>query len=221
MREVDRFDRHLAEALQGYAADAPTIRDPAGFAAAIAQQHPRRARWLDALAGPADRRIVWLVVVGALIIVSVLLMAGLGALAPEPSLPMPDGLFGDYRATVSAAGERVPAGDYTLDVNDANLLHGPDGEALAWAGVARAVGSMPAGGLELDLRGSLWCGDARYAIRLESDVPDVSPGPSASGGNPTSDPSRLPLQRLGDGEAFRLVPVTEPCGDRRSILTSG
>jgi hypothetical protein len=221
MLESDPFDRRLAKALRRYATDAPTIGDPAGFAGAIARQHPRRARWLDAVVSPAGRRLVWIVVVVALVVVSLVLLAGVGSSRPELPLAMPDAMFGGYRATVSAAGEQVPAGDYTLDVNDASLLRGPEGEPLAWAGVARAVVSTPAGGLDLEIRGSLLCGDARYAIRLEGDDPDPSPGPSASGGNPTPDPSALPLQRLGDGEAFRLVPVAESCGDRRSILTSG
>ena len=221
MTELDVFDRRLADALRDYAGDAPTVQDPGAFATAIAREHPRRARWLDALAQPNARRVGWIAVAAALVIASLLLLAGTGAFRPEPRLPMPDELFGTHTATVQAAGERVPGGAYMLDLNDDSLLHGPDGEPLRWAGAARAVTTTATGGLELTVRAPWPCGDAQYAFRLSGDDPEASAGPSASGGNPTPDPALTPLRRLGDGEPFRLVTISDPCHDRFQILTSG
>jgi len=221
MTELDVFDRRLAVALGEYAGDAPTIEDPAAFATAIARKHPRRARWLELPAHPAARRLTWIAIAAALVLASLLVLAGTGAFRTEPSLPMPDELFGYHTATVEAAGERVPGGVYTLDLNDVSLLHGPDGEPLQWAGAAHSVAPTPTGGLELAVRAPWPCGDALYAFRLSGDDPAAAAGPSASGGNPTPDPRLSALERLGDGEPFSLVPISEPCGDRLQILTSG
>ena len=221
MTELDVFDRRLADALRDFAADAPTVLDPGAFATAIARAHPRRARWLEVPAHPVARRLTWIAIAVALVLASLLLLAGTGAFRPEPSLPMPDELFGDHSATVQAAGERVPGGLYTLDLNDPSLLHGPDGEALGWAGAAQAVTTTPTGGLELTVRAPWPCGDAQYTFRLSGDDPDAAAGPSASGGNPTPDPGLTLLQRLDQGEPFRLLPASESCGDRSRILTSG
>ncbi|HEX5013034.1 MAG TPA: hypothetical protein VFV72_02660 [Candidatus Limnocylindrales bacterium] len=221
MTELDLFDRQLADALRAYAGEAPTIQDPAAFATAIARENPRRARWLSMPAHPVARRLTWITIAVALLLASLLLLAGAGAFRVEPPLPMPEELFGDHSATVQAAGERVPGGVYTLDLNDASLLHGPGGEPLQWAGAARAVTPTPTGGLELTVRAPWPCGDAQYAFRLTGDDPEPSAGPSASGGNPTPDPALSALQRLDQGEPFRLVPVSDSCRDRFQILTSG
>jgi hypothetical protein len=217
----EAFDRRLADALHAYAKDAPTIRDAAGYASAIAREHPRRAGWSSALARPTTRRLVLLGVAVALILASLLVLAGIGAFRQAPSFPMPDELFGDYQATVDAARGRVPAGDYTLDLTDENLLHGPDGRPLDWAGRARAVVPGPTGGIQLAIAGTWQCGDAEYAIRVGGDTPGAAAGPSASGGNPTPDPAVGPLQSVLSGEPFRLAPVSESCDDRLQVLTSG
>jgi hypothetical protein len=221
MSDFDPFDRRLVAALQAYAVDAPTVDDPAGFARTIAIAHPRRAG-LGAVLARLSGRGTALVLLGLLILASLVAILSVGRRSPiEPPLPMPDELFGMYRADVQVTGAPVRAGTYTLDLNSATLLRGPDDEPVVWAGVAQAIEPTPSGGLELRVTSTSACGDARYALDLQTAAPGASPAPSASGGDPTPEPGKTVLDRLGDGAPFVLLPRSEPCTDRQRILTSG
>ena len=213
MTDVDMFERSLMASLRAYAADAPTLDDPAAFARLIAVEHPRRRAWLTR---PLTRSVGWVLIGAALILATIVALAVAGGSRPPsdpllvPRNPMPDELFGVRTS-----------GGYSLDVNDTFLLRGPNGEPLEWAG--SAVEFVPRIGDvgDLVIAAAEPCGEGRYSIRTDSPPDGGVPAPSASGGNPTPVPGVTPLELVGEGRPFVLVPITDACADRFAILTSG
>ena len=213
MTDFDAFDQRLAGAFRSYAADAPTVDDPAAFARVIALEHPRRGTWR---ARPLVRTVGWVLVGAALILAALLGLAVIVGGRPPidplvvPRNPMPDELFGVRSA-----------GGYSLDVNDTFLLRGQDGEPLEWAGTA--VDFVPRIGEAGDLvvGAAAPCGEGRYSIRTDTPPVGQAPAPSASGGNPTPLPAVTPLDLVGQGRPFVLIPIVDACSDRLAILTSG
>jgi hypothetical protein len=228
--DFDAFDRRLAEAFRAYASDAPTV-DPAAFARSIVLGHPRRGTWASAVRAITARRAIWVLLALLIMLAALAALGGVGAprltLVPAPSGPdvapagaIPDELYGEWRAAVAAAGPQVTGGEYAMRLSDPTLLTDPGGAPLVWAGTTSAVVGAT-GEPELQIHSGSACGDARYAIAGPDPNAEPSPGPSASGGNPTPIPGLTILERIGTGEPLRLVPITESCADRLAILTSG
>jgi hypothetical protein len=219
--DFDAFDRRLADAFRAYAADAPTV-DPAAFARSIAREHPRRRSWTAQLRRPAARRLVLVVLAVLLLLAALAAIASIGAprLPIRPAVAIPDELYGEWRATVGAAGSQLPAGEYTLNLSESTLVRAPAGNDLSWAGTASALVAADPDSEDLLISAPPPCGDARYAITSVGQDVETSPGPSASGGNPTPFPGLTLLERIAVGESFRLVPVSESCVERRHILAS-
>jgi len=219
--DFDAFDRRLADAFRAYAADAPTV-DPAAFARSIAREHPRRRSWRSQLGSPAARRLAWVVLALLLAVAALAAIGAIGAPRPPvtPAFAVPDELFGEWRATIEATGSRFPGGEYALDLGEKSMLRAPDGQELAWAGTASGVVAADPDSLNLLIKAPPPCGDARYAITAVGIDTEGSPGPSASGGNPTAVPGMTVLEWIVAGESFRLLPVNESCVERRHILAS-
>ena len=215
MTDVDLFERDLEASLRSYASEAPTVEDPKAFALAIALEHPLRSGWMHR---PSSRTIAW-IFVGAAVILAVIALGVLGVgrqpsdLVVVPRNPMPDELFGVRTA-----------GTYSLDVNDSFLLREPGGQPVEWAGAAGAfvpAGDEASGAGDLVIRAAGPCGDGRYTIQTDIAPVGEVPAPSASGGNPTPAPGVTPLDLVGEGQPFVLVPVNDSCADRLAILASG
>jgi hypothetical protein len=219
MTDHDPFDLRIGDALRAYAAEAPVQVDAAAFARAVVGERSRRSRW-SGLRVPSGRRsaLVW-VVVGALAVVgSILALAAVGALrssrvelSVDPSFPIPAELYGEWQAEVSANGPRVPAGQYTLDLNARDVIRGPAAASLDWAG--RAVAFIPNGpdAYDVVIASAGGCGTGRYSLRATEPVTtpgEPSASPHAGGVSPTLDQS----------ETVRLTPVQDECADRLAIL---
>jgi len=221
--DFDAFDRRLGDAFRAYAADAPTV-DPAAFARSIAREHPRRRSWASQLRTPMARRLVWVLIAVLLTLAALAAIGGIGGvkvpLPVTPAVTVPDELYGEWRATVEATGPEVPGGEYALNLNEPTLLLGPRGNAVAWAGAASALVLAGRNSADLGIRAPEPCGDARYAVTALGPDDETSPGPSASGGNPTPVPGLTVLERIAVGESFRLHPLSESCVERRHILAS-
>jgi hypothetical protein len=233
MTDFDVFEQEFEASLRRYADEAPGIEDPAGLATAIAVGHPRRRGWSAGPARPAVRAVGW-VLLGAVVILAVLALIATGAgrlpsnpFAAEsepialPKGPMPDELF-----SVRTTCERNPtttecSRTWSLDVNDAFLLREAGTGPLEWAGTAAEFvpGIGDAGDLVIRATGP--CGEGRYSIRTGAPPVGATPEPSAAGGNPTPPPGVTPLDLVGEGSPFVLIPVNDSCAERVAILTSG
>lgn len=188
MVDHDAFDRRLADALRGYAAEVPVDIDADAFARSIARSRPQRSGW-RAMAFPSFRRspLAWVVLAALLALGTAIAVLAVGSVltrdefAVDSAHPVPDSLRGVFEAQLAVEGPDPGYLEYPwylLDLRADHFLFGPiasdlsadirpDDFTAAWAG--RVVAFIPEepGAADLVIRAPGPCGDARYHVLID------------------------------------------------------
>ena len=241
MTEHDAFERRLADALRGYAAEARTEVESLQLAHAVARDHPRRSGWSAVVGLPRRRSPLWWALLGALLILgSTLALAAVGAWlmkdVPEldPGHPIPQALHGEFEGNGPGPDAFGNYGMYVVDLTATAIVRlessnsgegahsatGVWGSAAEWVGRAIAFTPTGPGVGELIIRSPGSCGDGRYVLRAnvgegQSDAPSARPASAPSGNSTLRAPEVLRWDQV------YFTRLEDACSERVAILTGG
>ena len=166
MIDVDTFERDLTASLRRYAAEAPTLNDPAGFAKSIALEHPRRRGWLG---HPIARTVGW-VLLGVALILATFVALGIAGGSRPPTDPLlvlrnPTSGPSEPERVELVAGQRYDSMDFTEPFDFIMPFADPN---MALAG----EGSLTKGVLRLG-NGDNWSSSFHDDVPVFADICDT------------------------------------------------